>query len=253
MPDAASDVHATDLALPVMGFERSESSWSNKPREICGTAFTIGGGAYLTAAHVWERARTHDMQALGIMHEPETGVFKFHRITDGEGLASLDLAVLRAAVSFGKTFQWSAARVALLDGVRSYGYPFGFDPKTEMLNVRAFRGEIVGGGTLDRLPARPAGLEISFACPRGLSGAPLIRTDPEPQRIIGVVIGNEITEMTVYREEEKLAEGKHEKTLIKTEALHLGIAIRADAVLAATSSLLRCTIGEWLGRYRLRE
>lgn len=73
------------------------------------------------------------------------------------------------------------------------------------------------------------------------------------ERIVGIVLGNQITEMTVYREEETLNEGGEKTTLIKTEALRLGMAIRADVVLTIPSTLLGRTIGDWLQRYGLRE
>jgi hypothetical protein len=242
--------HATFIALPVMGMEPRKDSWKAKPLQVYGTAFTIGGGAYLTAGHVWSGAQGDPLQALGMMDNPESGRFLFRKIREGELLPAFDLAVLKAP-PFGKTFRWSAHPVSLLDEVRTFGYPFGFDVEMEMLNVRGFRGEIVGGQTITRLPGRPPGIELSFACPRGLSGARVISIAADPWRIAGVVVGNEITEMEVYREEEKLVEGGQEKVLIKTEALHLGLAIRADVVLKLESALLGCRIGEWLDRHGL--
>jgi hypothetical protein len=120
-----------------------------------------------------------------------------------------------------------------------------------MADVRAFKGNIVGGTPLKHLSAHPPAWEISFPCPRVLSGAPLIRTDPPPNEIVGVVLGNKITEMVVYTERETLAEHGRDHTFIKTEALHLGVPIKADAVLGITSSLLDCTIDAWLSRHGL--
>ena len=101
--------------------------------------------------------------------------------------------------------------------------------------------------------ASEGGLELSFPCPRGLSGAPVIRMKPEPQRIIGVVLASTITDETVYQEEEKSIEDGTETVFTKTEALHLGLAIRADAVFGIKSDLLGCTLGDWLQRHGLRE
>jgi hypothetical protein len=38
-------VPATDLALPIMGWAPAEDRRTKKPGQLCGTAFTIGGGA----------------------------------------------------------------------------------------------------------------------------------------------------------------------------------------------------------------
>jgi hypothetical protein len=240
-------LHATDLVLPVGGLVPGETSRTSKLREVCGTAFNIGADAYLTAGHVWKQALTHPLQALGMMDDPQTGRINLHKVTDAEVLDAHDLAVLEAR-PFGRSFRWTSEGFALQDGVHSFGYPHGFDPDSEAINIRAFRGSIVGGSTIRELPARPPGLEVSFPCPRGLSGAPLIRNDPKPNRVVGVILANHITEMDVYTEKETTKEGEREQVFIKTEALHLGIAIRADVVCAVESRLLGCTIGDWLRR-----
>jgi hypothetical protein len=240
-------LRATDLVFPVMGVD-VEADGSKKFREACGTAFTIGGGAYLTAGHVWKQASGFALQGLGlgVMRAENDEHITIRRVTHAEMFDAVDLAVLELDVSsLGKTFPWSTESVALLDRVNTFGYPYGFDVESETLTVRAFQGEIVGGRTLRRLSGRPMVHELSFQCPRGLSGAPLIRHEPKSQ-IVAVVLGNEITEMTVFTERETLAAGGQETVLIKTEALHLGIAIRASEVLPLHSSLLGCTIGAWL-------
>src|SRR5258708_4143523 len=96
--------HVTFLALPVVGVEPLTDGCAGNTREVCGTAFTVGGGAYLTAGHVWKQAHTHSIQALGMMDEPERGEFKLVKISDGELLEEFDLAVLKAPVRFGDTF-----------------------------------------------------------------------------------------------------------------------------------------------------
>jgi len=239
-------LRATDIVLPVVGMEPG----SSRPRELCGTAFHIGGGAYLTAAHVWKQAQTHPLQAIGMTDTPDTEVVRCHGVWKAEALEAFDLAVL-SAPPFGQSFLWSKQLPALLDEVRAFGYPYGLDPESNMLTVRAFKGSVSGGNSLIKLPGRPFGLELSFPCPRGLSGAPLIWFQPEKSRIVGIVLGNQITEMEVYREAEKLVEDGKETLFIKTEALHLGLAIRADAVLSIHSETLGCTIGDWLKTYGL--
>jgi hypothetical protein len=242
-------VKATDFVLPVMGTVPAGDKYVS--REACGTAFHIGAGVYLTAAHVLARAQTFPMPGLGVLWPADTG--NLHRLGETESFNDFDLAIFRASVTFGAMLKWSLTPAALLDEVRTFGYPWGYDPSSNHLNVRGFRGEVVGGCVIERLPAQPPGLELSFPCPRGLSGAPVIRIDPAPQRIIGVVIASTITDVTVYREEEKSIEDGKETIFIKTEALHLGLVIRADAVFGIESDLLGCTLGNWLERHGLRD
>jgi hypothetical protein len=142
---------------------------------------------------------------------------------------------------------WSTQQPALFDDVRTFGYPYGYDAELGTLNIRAFRGEIVGGTSLRTLAAQPPVYELSFACPRGLSGAPLAWWDSKPRgQVVGVVLSNTITEMPVFTETETLAEGGQITKLVKTEALHLGLAIRSGIVAGVPSAMLGCTIGEWL-------
>jgi hypothetical protein len=239
--------HATSFVLPVMGATPGPRGRA-KVVEACGTAFPIGKDTCLTAAHVWERVQSFPFQTLAVMDNPQSGEAKLVQIGAGEAIAGVDIAIIRVpTVEFRTVPSWSVTPTALLDEVETFGYPYGFDPESETFNVRGFRGEIVGGRVLACLAARPAALELSFACPRGLSGAPLIRTAPA-SAVIGVIVGNAITEMIVYQEEEKLTEGGRESVFTKTEAMHLGIAVKVSEILPLQSRLLDGTIDAWVRR-----
>jgi len=145
--------------------------------DVCGTAFPVGGGAFLTAGHILTRALS-------------------------------------------------------------------------VIAVRAFVGHTVCSRRLFRLPAAPLIHELSFACPRGLSGAPLWRVSLRSATVVGMILANEITEMTVYSEKERLVDPAGTRELVKTEALHLGLALSAQAIVSVTSNTLGgSTIGDWLRRH----
>jgi hypothetical protein len=230
-----------ELVFPIIGVKTDK-----KPATVCGTAFSIGGDMYLTAGHVWENAHTYPLQAMGVRVGPKREML-LYKALDAENIPTLDLTILRTtAPAPNKALMWSSVGPGLCDDVRAFGYPYGYDGELGTLNIRGFRGSVVGGTSLRTLAGKPAVYELSFPCPRGLSGAPLTWWASKRGPVIGVVLTNTITEMTVFSETETLTEGGHVRELVKTEALHLGIAIRSDVVAGISSALLGCTIGEWL-------
>jgi hypothetical protein len=101
----------------------------------------------------------------------------------------------------------------MVETVRATGYPHGLNAASQALGARSFQGEIVADvRRWERLPARPPVYELSFQCPRGLSGAPLLHPvrDKMPT-VAGVILGNEIVDMTVYSEEGDFGRGREGK------------------------------------------
>ena len=84
--------------------------------------------------------------------------------------------------------------------------------------------------TFGRLAPDPPSYELSFQCPRGLSGAPLLIRHGDSMLITGIVIGNQRTEMLVFSERESVSDVK-EVITERFEALHLGIALQCRAFL----------------------
>lgn len=221
-----------------------------KAQAVCGTAFSIGKNVCLTAAHVWANVQQFPIQAVIAVTNPLSREGNLVKIDAGETFTEIDIAVIRvSSVEWPTPLTWSRTPLDLLTDVETFGYPYGFDAESQMFNVRAFRGHVVGGKELAHLSGRPAALEVSFACPRGLSGAPLVISSHGA--VAGVIVGNDITEMVVYSEKESLAESGRETVLVKTEALHLGVAVTASAILAQHSELLGGTIEAWVRQYGL--
>ena len=91
--------------------------------------------------------------------------------------------------------------------------------------------------------------ELSFPCPRGLSGAPITTNTHDPQ-IAGVVVGNHSTKMLIFTDSERLQEGT-ETIVERYEALQLGIAIPNVQLFDIKSQLLKGTIGNHLNKCSL--
>ena len=197
----------------------------------------------MTAAHVLERASSHEVAAIG--YPATESSWRAVTIDDHECLA-LDIGICKANVPHGPPIPWGSGDSLLLsEEVQAIGYPYGLDLRLRIITVRAFQGHIVCERKFEHLPELPRVYELSFQCPRGLSGAPIWTVEGEG-RVAGVIIGNAITEMEVYSEKETSRESNKEVVLIKTEALHLGIAITPKEILPLPSKLLGGAVGDWL-------
>ena len=133
----------------------------------------------------------------------------------------------------------------MLEKVHSVGYPYAIDRANNCMGMRAFSGHIVSPRDWPQLQTIPRIYELSYQCPRGLSGAPLW-TESSPVKVVGVILGNSITEMEVYSERETDSHGEKTTVYQKVEALHLGVALQTAALMDVRSSLLGTTIGEHL-------
>lgn len=215
---------------------------------VAGTAFCIGPGKYLTAGHCCQTASEYAWSALGYTYKNQ---WKTVPITDLEWEDDLDLGLI-GCENFPEfsSYGWNPEIVVMADDIRSAGYAHGFDAERQALGVRVFSGTIVSVTKLNRLKGVPGIYELSFNCPRGLSGAPIFRPGAKVE-ISGFVVGNALMEMEVFREKEiEKAEGK-ESLFIKVEALQLGVAIRCSAVLGYKSALLGSTLEEHLKKEKL--
>jgi Trypsin-like peptidase domain len=203
------------------------------PTEIHGTAIPIAPGLFLTAAHVALAAGATDTAAIG---QADDRGFAFYPVVDVEMFEAVDLAVLKANVPPVRPVVWSVQEAELTREVMAIGYPYALNTANNAIEVRALTGTIVSGTNGYELRARPRVYELSFPCPRGLSGAALtLRRDA--YCALGVILGNRSTDMVVYSENEIGHDGTSYYSE-KVESLRLGYALQAEALLAVDSRLL---------------
>ena len=136
----------------------------------------------MTALHVTASAlATGGEIHVGWAHEED-------RISDGPGVTvdaaivvqewpDVDLAAIEVPSVTYRAMSWLTTEVAsVLTPVRTVGYPFGFDVEERSLTQRAFAGTVCSS-RMSRLGRRDGHqtpiYEMSFAAPRGLSGAAL--------------------------------------------------------------------------------
>src|SRR5690606_6272187 len=139
----------------------------------------------------------------------------------------------------------------MLNDVVSSGYPYGFDDANAEVLIRSYKGHITLVGYYNRFPNRPPHYELSYMCPRGLSGGPLIFVYQNQWHIAGMTIGNEMTDMVVssFRE----TDSKDGLTIVyeKTETLHRGIAVQSESFFNLNSKILRTTFIDYLSKNNL--
>lgn len=220
-------------------------------RAVLGTAFSIGGGAFLTAGHTIENALASEAAMVG-WPDDETG--RGVPLFEPELLEGYDLGVFRADPPHVERTRWVARELALLDPVRTVGHPNVAEVMQGRIRRMAFEGSIVTAYRADErlklLSKRPRIYLVSFRCPVGLSGSPLwIRPVSE---VAGVVVGNVAADLPVFKFEETLKEaGKPEEHLIQQEVAYFGVAVESAEIVKIPSRLLGGEIGGWLAKHGL--
>jgi hypothetical protein len=246
------------IALPIHLGRESDAGLVQGEGAIHGTAFPVGGNFFLTAGHVVHELNASSaagggVPALGIFH-PRTFRQSGIRISDAEILGN-DIGLLQVRFDLAEQeswifpLYWDPFTHTLGEAVRSPGFAYGDHRVGEARYIvqRSFQGSVVADIGI-YLPVGHAGnpfgvFELSFAAPRGHSGAPLLRADG---RVMGVVIGNSKSRMLVLDSEE-IDESSGARTILQQyESLSLGIAVRAADVFALRSRMLGKTIGQFV-------
>jgi hypothetical protein len=247
------------ISFPVFTTTKTAEGAYLQHGDVLGSAFSLGSVYMLTAGHVAD-AVGHDQTMVVGLTSPD-GFFKSAVVSQVERLGA-DIALLRVEFiapgsdSWVNPITWQEKPIEPFEIVRAMGYAYGLQVVGSQRSVviRAFQGHVVS-----RLKAfLPVGwssapfevYEVSFAAPRGLSGAPLL-TSAGHVMVHGIVIGNSESRMLVFRSEERVSEFNSMTSVEQYEALSLGIAVQASAVLNQRSELLGATIREHLAKHSL--
>src|SRR5690349_11390779 len=127
-------------------------------------------------------------------------------VSSHEILEDFDIGLLQSESTPAKAFNWISGSHNLLDDVQTVGFPYAVDVQRNSIHIRAFKGYIVSNPEFDKLPTNPLVYELSFQCPRGLSGAPVFVEKDNARCIIGIVLGNQATDMLVFSHKEVIKE-----------------------------------------------
>jgi hypothetical protein len=258
MSDGERKLSYYGLALPICRLRQEKDEHGHVISEILGTCFGIGNVYLMTAAHVISELISSQSDSVVLLQNPETKVFYIARVVDTETLDA-DVGIVQINPREGNLWfaraSWSAQPLSEFERIRAVGYPYGLHVVGSHTHIvqRGFEGHVVAHLReylpLGMTPPSFSAYELSFAAPRGLSGAPVWTPVANNLRVHGIVIGNNKSRTSVLSGSEqwtdKDGQGNEKVTIIETyEWLTLGIAVDGPTIKQLKSELLGTTIGE---------
>jgi hypothetical protein len=174
--------------LAVLAGQPGATSFNASELRYHGTAFAVAAGLFLTAGHVLEEAERVGTIALGLL-TPER--IEIHQVTEHEILRAIDVGIARCPIP-ATVLACGFRTLSFAEPVAVAGWTLGPDPEYLVVMPRVFAGSIVTRRRMFRvggrvLTSQPAGYELSFGVPGGLSGAPLI--SGVDGKVAGIAVG----------------------------------------------------------------
>lgn len=234
-----------EFCFPVIGYhlEHGKAIADN----LFGTASYINNEIFITAAHSVLNASESEIMGVALRNslQAKSG-YTYYRFKEFELFEDLDIGIfkLEGTNKIAKAKKWSQENPIILEDVYTYGYPFGLNALEKELIARGLKGHVVTSRRFHEFQKKPRIHELSFHCPKGISGASLHNS--RTHHIQGFIIGNASTEIMVF--EEKEVDKTENKMIIfqKYETTKYGIAILVDNLLDIHSKLLGTTFREYL-------
>jgi hypothetical protein len=209
---------------------------------IDGTGFFLDSRTVVTANHVIKESNDFILQGL------PGHAFQWIKIDKSsiERFDDIDICLFKLQQPADNVvpINIDSTELNMLDDVFTFGYPFAVEkPEKREIRTRSFKGHITSTYSIGVKKI----YELSFHCPRMLSGGPLVVTDLNGiTRLKGVVLGNEISDITVEKTKEIEKEAGKEYTYERVESFHRGIALQAASLAERFSKTLNCRIGDFV-------
>lgn len=233
--------------FPVFRFRTiDEAQMRSRDGDFLGTGFFIEHRqhvVFVTARHVVDVDVQGGFIGIGDLTDNskhDWGGFQYH--------PSADLAIApfrrEKAPTFARPLMLGPTCVELGDAVASYGFPLSGakrqegSPNLVRIEEMFFKGHVTtdwNSEDLAELVPRPFSVNygLSFSCPRGLSGAPLLVENPSGGLVVaGVVYGNRTIEFQVRSYEEVARGGVVVERNTEFDAHHFGLASSLTELLA---------------------
>ena len=240
-------IDAFEYVFPLVGCVPTKNG--TKIQQIYGTAFYIKNKNFIVAGHSIKNALRHE--SIGLLYTGRNdSSFRIRKVTDHEVITDYDIGFVKAEIPEAKATRWDFDELPMSHDIQTVGFPHALDLSNLVIGIRAFKGYIISRRTFYRFPSNPRCYELSFHCPRGLSGAPLFAEQQTEARVKGVVIGNESAEMLVYSGKECIKETK-ETIVERYETTQFGIAIQTRSLQHVKSTVLGSSLLEYLDSVNL--
>ena len=192
-------IDITRTVFPVVALEPDQAGEMARP-DFFGTAFAVGPGVFMTAAHVATEALAHGELAVGgPSSEDGHPLIGAARVDQVETWAERDVALLFCKVGgLTELKVWLTRSVQLLTDLGSFGYPHAVTSSAsgDRLNVvfRGYKGYVITTRRWERLPGEPSVYEVSCPFPQGMSGAPVLLEQDNVLAVAGMVLGVDTVE-----------------------------------------------------------
>ena len=232
-----AQVNFMDYFFPVIGGANREDGLNMK--QLYGTCTYIKNNLFITAGHTVKNALEDDVFGIGQVKSPGN-FWNFIPAIDYDIIKDIDLAVIRTdTLKFEPTaIKIDPGPLSLLESIWTGGFPHGYDRTNIRIVNRALKGNIVSAGPLLAFPSKPKSYELSFNCPMGISGAPIISTRPKGNEcIFGYIVGNSQADLIVNEYTEIETSTGTEKIYKQMNTTQFGIAINTSEVLKRKSNL----------------
>lgn len=247
------------LVFPVVGVSAKAGTDEVEMDRLYGTASYLGGGYYITAGHVVRAAR--ESESFGLAYS-DTGKPQVRIAYTGESeiLTDFDVGIIKPATSVPRTvtmLNWSVAVPSMGVDVQTIGFPHGHDPERAAVSARTLKGYVT---STSRRPEKdvPRHFDLSFSCPKQLSGAPVFsRRANQPQQLpdsFGIIVGNSSTSLLIseHTEEFERVDGSgsvaEREVVTRHDTVFFGRAIAVESFASANSELIDGSLMElWAG------
>lgn len=242
---------AENYTFPVIGYY--DENGRGKIKNLYGTASYLKNNIFLTAGHSVENAIKDEIYGIAFkaaLDRPSPYIYV--KGFEYEIFPDLDLGLIKTGyeVPIATALKWDLEEGSVFEQVLSVGFPHGLDFTNKKFITRGLKGYIVSNTQLYRLKKAPFIYELSFHCPKGISGAALT-TSVNPIKIKAFVIGNELTEILAFKETEIDNSGNQKIVYEKYETTKFGIAIQCKNLLEIQSKILGSTFRDYLNRNEL--
>jgi hypothetical protein len=239
-----------EFSFPVVGYKIIDGK--AKTDNLFGTATYIGNKIFITAGHTILNAKESENMGVAFRkHNDSMSGYTYISFTYFEIFEDIDLALLKLdnEIFEAKAEKWTTKNTEFLEDVYTIGYPFGYNISQKEFIVRGLKGHIVTRRPFHEFENKPLVYELSFHCPKGISGASL--RNFETSYIKGFIIANASTEILVFKEKE-VDDNNNEKTIYeKYETTKYGIAITVNNILDKSSKILGTTFRKYLKKENL--